>query len=153
MGQRLNYFERAPKAMTLLLQQEDMLHKHFDDSDTLNLNILDLVKLRASQINQCAFCIDMHYKEATNRGETPERLYGLNAWRDMPFYSEREQLALEWTEHLTAGKPVSDELYERILAGFGDESMIHLTIAINAINSWNRVSKVFKTEVGSFVAS
>ena len=149
MSNRINYFEYAPKAFTLLLQQEDLLHQ----SPSLSLAVLDLVKLRVSQINQCAFCIDMHNTEATKRGESSERLYGLNAWRDMPFYTDVERHALEWAEHLTAGSLVSDSLYKQVLAALGEEAMVNLTLAINAINSWNRVSKAFKPKLGSYAVN
>lgn len=152
MSNRLNYFEQAPKAMGILLEQEGYLHQTFSNHDVINLALLDLVKLRVSQINQCAFCIDMHHKEASKRGETVERLYGLSAWRDMPFYSNVERLALEWAEHLTAAKPVSDALYDKAISGLGDDGIVNLTIAINAINSWNRVSKVFKPDLGAYTA-
>lgn len=152
MSKRLNYFELAPKAMTLLMQQEDMLHQCFTQSEKLSLAILELIKLRVSQINQCAFCIDMHNKDAIKLGETQERLYGLSAWRDMPFYSDYERSALEWAEHLTAGQPVSDTLYNRMEEALGQKELVDLTLAINAINSWNRISKVFKPALGSYSA-
>jgi len=83
----------------------------FSKSETLTIPVWELVKLRVSQINQCAFCIDMHSKDALSQGEASERILGLNAWRDMPFYSQIERAALEWAEHLTFGKPVSDDIY------------------------------------------
>ncbi|GAA6134933.1 carboxymuconolactone decarboxylase family protein [Oceaniserpentilla sp. 4NH20-0058] len=153
MSSRINYYQQAPEAINLLVEQESYLSNQFSSDKILNLNILELVKLRVSQINQCAFCIDMHYDKAIELGEPPERLYGLNAWRDMPFYSPQEQLALEWAEHLTAGKPVDDALYDRAVTGFKEQGMVNLTIAINAINSWNRIGKVFKPKLGSYKAS
>ena len=149
MTKRLNYFTTAPQAMEILLAQENYLAQQFEGSQTL----WELVKLRVSQINQCAYCIDMHCKDALNHGERGERIYGLNAWRDMPFYSELEQSALDWAEHVTAGQPVTDMQYQRALDAFGKQTLVDLTIAINAINSWNRISKVFKPDVGSYKAS
>lgn len=151
MSPRLNYLQYAPKAMALLIEQESYLQQQFS-SGSLSTNLLDLIKLRVSQINQCAFCIDMHWNEAIKRGETAERLYGLNAWRDMPFYSNVERVALEWAEHLTAGQSVPDALYDRVVTGLGEEGIVNTTIAVNAINSWNRVSKAFKPEIGSYAS-
>lgn len=153
MNNRLNYYQQAPEAINLLLEQESYLNQQFSMDESFTLNLLELVKLRVSQINQCAFCLDMHHDKANELGESPERLYGLNAWRDMPFYSEQEQLALEWAEHLTAGKAVDDDLYQRAIKGFGEKGIVNLTIAINAINSWNRICKVFKPELGSYKAN
>lgn len=146
---RMDYAAKAPKAMTILLQQEKYLHQQFSNHSVLNLTILELVKNRVSQINQCAFCIDMHSKDAIKQGEKPERIWGLNAWKDMPFYSETEQAALQWAETVTMAKAISDQDYLAVENVFGDELM-DLTVAINAINSWNRVAKVFKPEVGSY---
>ena len=109
-----------------------------------------LVKMRVSQINQCAFCIDMHSKALLNHGETEERIIGLSAWRDMPFYSEKEIAALDWAEYLTSGQSVDDLRYQRVVQSLGEKALVDLTIAINAIHSWNRIAKTFKTEVGSY---
>lgn len=151
MSPRLNHFQYAPKAMALLIEQESYLQQQFS-SEPLSAALLDLIKLRVSQINQCAFCIDMHWSEAIKRGETTERLYGLSAWRDMPFYSSLERVVLEWAEHLTAGHSVSDALYDRVVTVLGEEGIVNTTIAVNAINSWNRVSKAFKPEIGSLTS-
>ena len=153
MNNRLNYYQQAPEAINLLMEQESYLNQQFSASETLTLNLLELVKLRVSQINQCAFCLDMHHDKANELGEPPERLYGLNAWRDMPYYTEQEQLALEWAEHLTAGKSVDDDFYRQAVSAFGDKGIVMLTIAVNAINSWNRICKVFKPELGSYKAN
>jgi len=153
MNNRLNYYQQAPEAINLLMEQENYLNQQCSAHEVLTLNLLELVKLRVSQINQCAFCLDMHHDKANELGESPERLYGLNAWRDMPFYSTQEQLALEWAEHLTKGQSVDDDFYTRAVAGFGEQGIVILTIAVNAINSWNRICKVFKPELGSYKAS
>lgn len=150
MSLRTNYFELAPGAIQILMDQETYLAKQFTKSSTVNKTIWELVKLRVSQINQCAFCIDMHSHELITLGETPERLIGLNAWRDMPLYSKIEQATLGWAEHLTAGKAVSDNDYQEIVQILGEQTLVNLTIAINAINSWNRIAKTFKPEVGSY---
>ncbi|GGZ04088.1 carboxymuconolactone decarboxylase family protein [Shewanella fodinae] len=150
MSKRINYINIAPKAMDILYTQEAYFHEQFRQSDTMNMTIWELVKLRVSQINQCAFCIDMHSKDALKMGEKPERIWGLSAWKDMPFYSDAERVALALAEQLTAGQPVEDEAYQLTLNTFGDKAMVNLTLAINAINSWNRIVKVFKPAVGLY---
>ena len=150
MTLRTNYFELAPKAIQILMSQEDYLAEQFNVSDTVTKLTWELVKLRVSQINQCAFCIDMHSKDLLNDGEALERILGLSAWRDMPMYSETERVALQWAERLTEGKPVDDDYYHSVVRVLGEKTLVDLTIAINAINSWNRVAKTFKPEVGSY---
>ena len=112
----------------------------------------ELVKTRASQINGCAYCIDMHTKDARAHGETEQRLYALNAWRETPFYTDRERAALEWTEHLTliAGKDVPDELYARMREHFSEEELLKLTLAVVQINGWNRLAISARAPVGSY---
>ncbi len=111
-----------------------------------------LVKLRASQINGCAYCIDMHSKDARAQGETEQRLYCLSAWRESPFYSDRERAALEWTEELTriSESEVSDELFDRVSEQFTKEELAALTLAIIAINGWNRLAISFRMPVGTY---
>ena len=150
MTLRANYFGLASKAMQILMNQENYLREQFSVSETVTIQIWELVKLRVSQINQCAFCIDMHSKDALSQGETLERIIGLSAWRDMPLYSKTELVALDWAEHLTAGKPADDENYKKVVQALGEQAVVDLTIAINAINSWNRIAKTFKPEVGSY---
>lgn len=150
MTLRSNYFELAPDAIQILMSQEEYLRKQFTVSKTVTIPVWELVKLRVSQINQCAFCLDMHTREAMGQGETVERIAGLNAWRDMPVYTEIERLALDFAERLTSGNSLDDQMYKRFLDGLGEQAVVNLTIAINAINSWNRVAKTFKPEVGSY---
>ena len=152
MTKRANHVELAPTAMQMLFEQENYLRKQFRISKTIKLPVWELVKIRVSQLNQCAFCIDMHSNEAINQGESIERIIGLSAWRDMPFYSEVERLALEWAELLSSGKTINDERYNSVKETLGEHTIVDLTIAINAINSWNRIAKVFKPEVGSYKA-
>jgi AhpD family alkylhydroperoxidase len=113
--------------------------------------LLELVKLRASQINGCAHCIDMHTKELRAGGETEQRLYLLNAWEESPFYSERERAALAWTEALTLVTEghVPDRVYEQARAQFSEEDLANLTLAIVAINGANRLNIAFRTVPGS----
>jgi alkylhydroperoxidase AhpD family core domain len=150
MQKRLNYVEAAPKAIKLLYTQEAYFQEQFSQSETIDMTIWELVKLRVSQINQCAFCIDMHSKDALKLGENPERIWGLSAWKDMPFYSESERIALAWAELLTSGQVVEGKAYQLTLDTFGEQGIVNLTIAVNAINSWNRIVKVFKPQVGLY---
>jgi AhpD family alkylhydroperoxidase len=111
-----------------------------------------LVKTRVSQINGCAYCIDMHTKDARAAGETEQRLYALNAWRETPFYSDRERAALEWCEELTliSENDVHDELYDRVREHFSEEELVQLTLAVVAINGWNRIAISFRSVPGSY---
>lgn len=114
--------------------------------------LLELVKMRASQINGCAYCLDMHSKDARAAGETEQRLYLLDAWREAPCYSARERAALAWTEALTriAGNEVSDALYEEARKHFSEKELVDLSFAIIAINGWNRLAIPFRSPVGSY---
>lgn len=118
----------------------------------LEASLLELVKLRASQINGCAYCLDRHSKEARARGETEQRLYVLDAWREAPFYTPRERAALEWTEAVTrvADTHVPDEVYERVKSHFDDQELLNLTLAVIAINGWNRLAISSRAEAGSY---
>lgn len=147
---RTNYFQLAPKAIQILMDQEAYLEAQFSASQTVNVVTWELVKIRISQINQCAFCVDMHSKTLMEMGETPARVIGLSAWRDMPGYSGVERAALDWAEILTEGKAINDDYYKKCVACLGEQAVVDLTIAVNAINSWNRVAKTFKPEVGSY---
>lgn len=149
MAKRLNYFEISPKAFSTLLAQESYLEEQFQEIKPL----LELVKLRISQINQCAYCLDMHSKDALAQQESTERILGLSAWRDMPFYSDREKSALHWAELITSAQPISDEDYQYALNALGENMLVDLTVAVNAITSWNRIAKAFKPDVGSYVAN
>jgi AhpD family alkylhydroperoxidase len=121
----------------------------------LEAALLELVKMRASQINGCAFCLDMHSKDARAAGETEQRLYALNAWSETPFFSERERAALAWTEAVTAVSEthVSDEIYETVRQHFTYKELVDLTLAIVAINGWNRLAISFRSVPGSYQPS
>src|SRR5699024_6623218 len=114
--------------------------------------LYELVKMRASQINGCGYCLDMHSKDARAAGETEQRLYGLSAWREAPYYNDRERAALAWTEALTeiSVNEVSDELYNSVREHFDEQELIALTILIVTINGWNRIAISFRTEPGSY---
>jgi AhpD family alkylhydroperoxidase len=116
--------------------------------------LLDLVRMRASQINGCAYCLDMHSKDARANGETEQRLYGLEAWRETSYYSARERAALEWTEALTlvAETRVPDEVYDRVRQQFSEDELAHLSLAVVAINGWNRLNIAARTVPGDYVA-
>ena len=116
--------------------------------------MLDLVRMRASQINGCAYCLDMHSKDARANGESEQRLYALNAWRETPFYSPRERAALEWTEALTlvSETHVPDEVYEQVREQFSEEELAQLSLAVVAINGWNRLNVAARTVPGDYVA-
>jgi len=150
MTKRLDFISASPRAMEILLEQENNLSQQFRGDHSVSLTIWELVKLRISQINQCAYCIDMHSKDALKLGESPERIVGLSAWLEMPLYTELERSALAWAELITSGQPVAEESYQHALDNFGEQGLVDLTIAVNAINSWNRIAKTFKPEVGSY---
>lgn len=119
---------------------------------SLEKPLIELVKMRASQMNGCAFCIDMHSKDARAAGETEQRLYALNAWRETPFYSERERAALAWTEALTFvhDNHVSDELFAEVRRHFNETEISDLTLAVATINAWNRIAISFRAVPGSY---
>jgi AhpD family alkylhydroperoxidase len=118
----------------------------------LDPSLFELVKIRASQINGCAYCIDMHTKDARAAGETEQRIYALNAWRETPFFTDRERAALEWTEAVTrvGDTHVPDEIYERVAAEFDESELVALTFGVIVINSWNRLAVSFRAPVGSY---
>jgi AhpD family alkylhydroperoxidase len=118
----------------------------------LEASLLELIKIRASQINGCAYCIDMHTKDARAAGESEQRIYLLSAWHEAPFYSDRERAALEWTEALTliAENHVPDDIYQRVKPHFTDEELVNLTLAVSTINAWNRFAISFRSEPGTY---
>ena len=129
-----------------LLQMEGLLAQHVD------LTLYHLIKLRASQINGCAYCLDMHWKDLRAIGESEQRLYSLDAWRECPWYSERERAALAWTEAVTlvANGHVPDGVYQQVKPHFTEKELADLTLAIATINSWNRLSIASRTEPGTY---
>ncbi len=147
MKARLNYHTVDPEALKAMLG----LEKYAANSG-LEHSLYELVKTRASQINGCAYCLDMHTKDARKAGETEQRLYALSAWKETPFYSERERAALAWTEALTliAENEIPDSLYEATCKYFSEKEMLALTIAIVTINGWNRLAIAFRSVPGSY---
>src|SRR5690348_9973887 len=142
----------APKASPAAYQAMLQLEKFVKQSSKLEPSLIELVKMRASQINGCAYCIDMHTKDARAAGETEQRLYSVSVWQETPFYTEKEKAALAWTEALTMISQVriSDQLYERVREHFSEKELVDLTLAIVAINGWNRFAKSFKTVPGTY---
>ena len=126
--------------------------EHFIRNCGLEHSLLELVKMRASQINGCAYCLDMHSKDARAAGETEQRLYTLNAWRETPFFTDRERAALEWTEELTliSQRHAPDELYNRVRQQFSEEELLNLSVAVVAINGWNRLAIPFRSVPGTY---
>ncbi len=147
MQTRSDYGKAAPGSVQAMYK----LEKYVQESG-LEHALLELIKTRVSQINGCAFCIDMHTKDARAAGETEQRLYGLSAWREAPYYSERERAALAWAEVVTniSQTHASDEEYEAARARFGEEELVKLTMAVIAINGWNRLAIAFRTEAGKY---
>jgi AhpD family alkylhydroperoxidase len=129
-----------------------MLHLSSEVEAQLERPLFELVKIRASQINGCAYCLDMHTKDARLAGETEQRIYALNAWRETPFFTDRERAALEWTEAVTrvSDTHVPDVIYERVAAQFKEAELVALTFAVVVINSWNRLAVSFRPPVGSY---
>jgi AhpD family alkylhydroperoxidase len=148
MEARIDLKHVNPGIMHAMLGLERQVHKAGLDS-----KLLDLVRMRASQINGCAYCLDMHSKDARANGETEQRLYGLEAWRETPYYSARERAALEWTEALTlvSETHVPDEVYERVRQQFSEDELAHLSLAVVAINGWNRLNVAARTVPGDYV--
>jgi AhpD family alkylhydroperoxidase len=147
MKERLNFIAASPKAYEAM----SGLERHVRQSG-LSHRLLELVKTRVSQLNGCAFCLDMHTKDARAAGESEQRLYALSAWRETPFFDVRERAALAWAEAVTClGQGhVPDEVYAEVRPHFDDQQLVDLTLAIVTINGWNRLSIAFRKEPGTY---
>ena len=147
MKSRIDYTRVSPNVLRALFGLNAPV-----EASGLEPALLELVKMRASQINGCAYCLDMHTKDARAAGETEQRLYLLDAWRETPLYTERERAALAWTEALTrvTDGHVSDEVYSEASDRFTEQELVALTIAVVAINGWNRFNIAFRPEVGGY---
>jgi AhpD family alkylhydroperoxidase len=146
MEPRLDFPKLAPEAVRGLYAVETYL-----TGCGLEHALRELVKIRASQINGCAFCIDMHTKDARAAGETEQRIYALNAWRETPFFHERERAALAWVEAVTRiGQGVPDDLFAEVREHFTEKELVDLTWAVAAINAWNRLAISFRSVPGSY---
>ena len=141
MQQRLNFYAASPNAIKVMRNAEEFLAK-----STIEKPLAELVRLRASQINGCAFCVDMHTTDARKGGETERRLATVVVWRETPFFTERERAALEWTEALTlvADNHVPDSVWEAVKPHFSDTELFELSLLITTINAWNRFAIAFR---------
>jgi AhpD family alkylhydroperoxidase len=147
MEQRINYVTVAPEGIRALGDLEAYVRR-----SGLDPGLVELIKTRASQLNGCAYCIDMHTKDARAAGEVEQRLYALAAWRETPFYTDRERAALAWTEAVTlvSQAPVPDDLYQEARRHFSEKALVDLTLALVAINAWNRLAISFRTVPGTY---
>jgi AhpD family alkylhydroperoxidase len=147
MEARLDYAKASPQAYKAMAQMEGVVRRSGIDP-----KLLELIKVRASQLNGCAFCIDMHTKDARFTGETEQRIYALNAWRETPFFTEKERAALAWTEALTNIQigHAPDDVYEELSRNFSEEEIVNVTLAITTINAWNRIAIGFRLVPGNY---
>jgi len=146
---RIDYRSVFPQAVQAMSGLEAAVHE-----SSLEPQLLELVKMRASQLNGCAYCLDMHSKDARASGEHEQRLYLLSAWRDAPFYSDRERAAIEWCEALTliASSDASNTAFQELALQFDEEEIVALTLAIVAINGWNRFAIGLRSTVGRYTS-
>ncbi|MFN1216376.1 carboxymuconolactone decarboxylase family protein [Chryseobacterium kwangjuense] len=147
MSQRINAFAMGNKAVNALNHMGTQVHH-----SSLDRSFLELLYFRVSQINGCAFCLDMHSKELRANGETEQRIFLISAWRECSFYTDREKAGLLWAETLTSlnGKEVSDEIYAEAIKHFSETELVELTMAVIAINSYNRINIAFGADVGTY---
>ena len=147
MGPRIDYSKVTPGALEVMFGFGKYLHK-----SGLPNQLLDLVYLRASQLNGCAYCIDMHWKDLRAQGEAEQRLYGLSAWEESPYYSDRERAALAWTDAVTRlnDRSVPDAVFDEARRHFSEKELVDLTVAIVGINGWNRLNVAFHTPAGTY---
>ena len=149
MEPRLDYTKASPEAYRAMAQLEAVVR-----NSGLDAKLLELVKIRASQLNGCAYCIDMHTKDARSKDETEQRIYALDAWRETPFFSETERAALAWTEALTNIQQghAPEAVYQEVSRHFNEAEIMSLTLAITTINAWNRIAIAFRLVPGSYQA-
>jgi AhpD family alkylhydroperoxidase len=149
MEPRIDYLKAGRGVVEAMLGLEKYLRQ-----SGLEESLLNLVRMRASQLNGCAYCLDMHWKDARSLGESEQRIYGLDAWEESPYYSDRERAALAWTEAVTNVRDthVPDEVYEKVRPLFNDKELADLTLAIGAINVWNRLNIASRTVPGTYQA-
>ena len=147
MKSRIEYAQVAPGAVEAMRALEKHVH-----TCGIDPKLLELIKIRASQINGCAYCLDMHTKDARTQGETEQRIYALNAWRETPFFTEKERAALAWTESVTqvSMSQVPNEVYEIVRQYFDEKEIVNITTAIVAINGWNRFAVSFRSVPGAY---
>ena len=147
MEERIHYAKVAPGAYHAMLGLEHYLH-----DCGLEIPLIHLIKLRTSQINGCAYCLDMHWKDLRAIGESEQRLYSLDAWEESPYYTERERAALLWTDTVTrvADTHVPDDVYEKVKEHFSEKELADLTLAVATINAWNRLAIAARTTPGTY---
>jgi AhpD family alkylhydroperoxidase len=147
MKSRINFMQVSGGALKSLLGVNAAI-----EEGGLDEKLLHLIELRASQINGCAYCIDMHSKDARAAGDTEQRLYGVSAWREAPYYTDRERAALEWAEAVTlvSSTSVPDSAYEAVRAQFSEKEIAFLTLAVSMINAWNRLNVALRTVPGDY---
>lgn len=147
MAKRINFYEKAGNAMRPLFSLGGYLSK-----SKVEQTLLDLISYRVSQINGCAYCLDMHAQDLLVAGESGQRLFVLDAWRETPFYTDRERAALAWAEALTklTNGHVPDEVYDEVRNHFSDEELVDLTMSVIAINSYNRINIAFGVQAGTY---
>ena len=148
---RMNYQAAAPDVMTAMIGLETYLARQSRREDGVDKPLMELVKIRVSQINQCAYCLDMHTKDARALGETEQRIYALSAWRETPFFTDRERAALAWAEANTLlPQGVSQQLFEEVREHFSEAQLTNQTLAIATLNAWNRFGVSFAPVPGSY---
>ena len=147
MKSRIDFTRVSPQVLKPLFALQAQI-----EASGLEHSLLELVKMRSSQLNGCAYCLDMHSKDARAAGESEQRLYLLDAWRETSLYTERERAALAWTEAVTlvAEGHVPDEVYDEVSNVFTEQELVALTLAITAVNSWNRLNIAFRMEAGNY---
>ncbi len=147
MREWIHYGKIAPEGIQMIRGLDNYIKQ-----SGIEPSLVELIRVRASQINGCAYCIDAHTKDARAEGESEQRLYALSAWRETPFFSERERAALAWTEAVTliSERQVPEEVYENALANFSEKELVDLTLAVIAINSWNRLAISLNTPTGTY---
>jgi AhpD family alkylhydroperoxidase len=147
MKSRIEYAQVAPGAVEAMRALEKYVR-----TCGIEPKLLELIKIRASQINGCAYCLDMHAKDARSQSETEQRIYALNAWRETPFFTEKERAALSWTESVTqiSTSHVPDEVYEIARQYFDEKELVNITLAVIAINGWNRLAISFRSVPGAY---
>jgi AhpD family alkylhydroperoxidase len=150
MEERLDYAEAAPQGYRAIAALD-----HYVEHCGLDPLLLTLVQMRASQLNGCSYCLDMHSKDARAMGESEQRLYALNAWRDAPFYTDRERAALQWTEEITliSQAHAPNVAYEDVRRHFNEEELVNLTLAVATVGAWNRLCIGFRSQAGSYESS
>lgn len=147
MEPRIDYYKLSSEGYKAMLGLE-----HYLDNSTVEKKLLHLLRLRVSQINGCAFCLDMHWKDLQVEGENEQRMYSLDAWRETSYYTERERAALAWAEAVTNIRDghAPDELYDEVRQHFSEQEVADLTLAVVAINGWNRISIAFRVVPGTY---